>query len=73
MGICKDRVGNSAIAQLTHDICHIDRLPAVRDLRCDSPRQPRKHTHSMQDPSVLIPFALEAPIYQQQMEISIES
>ena len=48
LGITEDHIGNSAIAQLTHDVCHMNRLPTVRDLHGDSPRQPRNHTQPMQ-------------------------
>ena len=61
--IPEDCVGNSAIAQLTHDVRHMNRLPTARD---DSPRWPQNHTQPMQDP--FVPFALEAHIshsYQQ--------
>ena len=67
LGIPKDCVSNSSIAQLTHDVCHMNHLPTAHD---DSPQWPQNHTQPMQDP--FVPFALEAHIshsYQQQMDI----
>jgi len=67
LGIPEDCVSNSAIAQLTHDVHHMNRLPTACD---DSPWWPQNHTQQMQDP--FVPFALEAHIshsYQQQMDI----
>ena len=72
LGIPEDYIGNSSIAQLTHDICHMNHLPTVHDLHVDSPQWPWNHTQPMQNPSVPTPFTLETPIshsYQQQMDI----
>jgi len=49
LAIPENHVGNSAIAQLTHDVRHMNCLPTVHDLHDDSPQRPRNHTQSMQD------------------------
>jgi len=50
----EDHVGNSDIAQLTYNVCHMNCLPTDCDLHGDSPQQPQNCTQTMQDPPISI-------------------